>query len=105
MYRSPADPTRRPLSGTGKSSKWQPLSSVDPSPVADTDPFSLDDSDDEKDNTKEMKADDPRRMRKATAEARTDDIGSASKQDIAQHDQTGGAGPEDKETENLAGKH
>lgn len=34
---------------TGKSSKWQPLSSVEPSPVGDNDPFSLGDSDDEKD--------------------------------------------------------
>lgn len=34
---------------TGKSSKWQPLSSVEPSPVSDHDPFSLGDSDDEKD--------------------------------------------------------
>ncbi|KAK2834933.1 hypothetical protein FQN49_006765 [Arthroderma sp. PD_2] len=32
-----------------KSSKWQPLSAVEPSPVADNDPFSLGDSDDEKD--------------------------------------------------------
>ena len=34
---------------TGKTSKWQPLSTVDPSPVGDHDPFSLGDSDDEKD--------------------------------------------------------
>ncbi|KAK5104490.1 ubiquitin-binding protein cue5 [Lithohypha guttulata] len=34
---------------SGKSSKWQPLSAVDPSPVGDNDPFSLGDSDDEKD--------------------------------------------------------
>lgn len=33
----------------GKSSKWQPLSTVDPSPVGDNDPFSLGDSDEEKD--------------------------------------------------------
>lgn len=32
-----------------KTSKWQPLSTVDPSPVGDNDPFSLGDSDDEKD--------------------------------------------------------
>lgn len=32
----------------GKSSKWQPLSMVEPSPVAENDPFSLGDSDDEK---------------------------------------------------------
>lgn len=32
-----------------KSSKWQPLAAVDPSPVDEHDPFSLGDSDDEKD--------------------------------------------------------
>lgn len=40
--------TSAPSSG-GKASKWQPLSTVDPSPVADNDPFSLGDSDEEKD--------------------------------------------------------
>ena len=30
-----------------KSSKWQPLASVEPSPITDHDPFSLGDSDDE----------------------------------------------------------
>lgn len=34
---------------SGKSSKWQPLSAVEPSPVGENDPFSLGDSDDEKD--------------------------------------------------------
>lgn len=33
----------------GKSSKWQPLSAVEPSSVGENDPFSLGDSDDEKD--------------------------------------------------------
>lgn len=33
----------------GKPSKWQPLSTVEPSPVGENDPFSLGDSDDEKD--------------------------------------------------------
>lgn len=32
-----------------KASKWQPLATVDPSPVTDNDPFSLGDSDEEKD--------------------------------------------------------
>lgn len=37
---------------TGKQSKWQPLSTVDPSPIgeADNDPFSLGDSEDEKES-------------------------------------------------------
>ncbi|KAJ5248724.1 Ubiquitin system component Cue [Penicillium chermesinum] len=39
---------KSPPPNGGKSSKWQPLATVDPSPVADNDPFSLGDSDDEK---------------------------------------------------------
>ncbi|OIW27522.1 hypothetical protein CONLIGDRAFT_645782 [Coniochaeta ligniaria NRRL 30616] len=71
----------------GKTSKWQPLSMVDPSPVAENDPFSLGDSDDEretKDKTaataatgagKEAKTDDDaERLRKAAAEAMADSL-------------------------------
>src|SRR6202000_2166265 len=43
-----ASPTPAPPATT-KPSKWQPLQSVDPSPVTDNDPFSLGDSDEEKD--------------------------------------------------------
>ena len=72
----------------GKTSKWQPLSMVDPNPVADNDPFSLGDSDDERE-TKDTKAvttpapvakdgkkedDDAERLRKAAAEAMADSL-------------------------------
>jgi hypothetical protein len=75
MYGSattPAQPT-----SANKSSKWQPLSTVEPSPVAENDPFSLDDSDEEKDaKPMEMKEDDEHeRVQKATADAMKDDIG------------------------------
>ncbi|OCT54610.1 CUE domain protein [Cladophialophora carrionii] len=46
MYSASPKPT---TAATTKSSKWQPLQSVDPSPVTDNDPFSLGDSDEEKD--------------------------------------------------------
>lgn len=36
----------------GKSSKWQPLATVEPSPIGDGDPFSLGDSDDEEKDAK-----------------------------------------------------
>ncbi|CAI7583106.1 unnamed protein product [Penicillium glandicola] len=54
LYDAPT-PSKR-LSSTGsKASKWQPLSTVEPSPVAENDPFSLGDSDDEKETkTKEQ---------------------------------------------------
>lgn len=62
-----------------KSSKWQPLSSVDPNPISDNDPFSLGDSEDEretKDKTgaKEIKLDDNERLKQAAAEAMADSL-------------------------------
>lgn len=66
----------------GKQSKWQPLSAVDPSPMgeADNDPFSLGDSEDEKETKdrvggKEVNKDDAERLKKAAAEAMADSIG------------------------------
>merc|ERR1711939_782832 len=63
-----------------KQSKWQPLSTVDPSPIGETDndPFSLGDSEDEKESKdrvggKEIRADDER-LKKAAAEAMNDSI-------------------------------
>ena len=68
-----ADAPKRPGSAT-KSSKWQPLSAVEPSPVAENDPFSVGDSDDDKEK-KDQSADEAERLQKATAEAMSGDIG------------------------------
>jgi hypothetical protein len=60
-----------------KASKWQPLSAVDPNPIAENDPFSLGDSEDEKDTkapTKEIKMEDSERLRQATTEAMADSL-------------------------------
>lgn len=63
-----------------KSSKWQPLSTVEPSPVNDNDPFSLGDSDDEKETkNKDMKPEEAERVKKATEEAMSGEIGPDSK--------------------------
>ena len=82
----PPEEINKPKSGAGESaptpgkqSKWQPLSTVDPNPVGegDNDPFSLGDSEDEKD-TKEragVKTDEAERLKKAAAEAMADSIG------------------------------
>lgn len=49
---------RKP-SPASRNSKWEPLSTVEPSPIADNDPFSLGDSDDELDTkAKDGKSDD-----------------------------------------------
>ncbi|KAK2682435.1 Ubiquitin system component CUE [Fusarium oxysporum f. sp. vasinfectum] len=65
-----------PASGT-RGSKWQPMSAVEPSPIAENDPFSLGDSEDEREThqkTKEDKTDDSERLKKATAEAMADSL-------------------------------
>lgn len=82
---SPKNAAKDSTSATagGKSSKWQPLSSVEPSPIAENDPFSLGDSDDDKDaKDKPDKAsikledteDSEERLRKAAAEAMADSL-------------------------------
>lgn len=62
----------------GKSSKWQPLAAVEPSPVAEHDPFSLGDSDDEDAKKKDVRPDDSARLKQAAAEAKAEDIGSGT---------------------------
>lgn len=64
-----------------KSSKWQPLAAVEPSPVAENDPFSLGDSDDEKDaKTREQTTvPESEQLEKATAEAMFGEMGSSDK--------------------------
>ena len=98
------DPTVRPSSGTGKASKWQPLAAVDPSPVADHDPFSLGDSDEEEAKRRDLRADDSERLKQAAAEAMSGDIGTAGGKKLEPHERSGSLGTRDKETENLVSK-
>lgn len=75
-----SEPSKRSSTG-GKPSKWQPLSTVEPSPVGDHDPFSLGDSEDEKDTKPKdpPAADEADRTKKDTSEGMTGELGSASK--------------------------
>ncbi|KAH8425727.1 CUE domain-containing protein [Aspergillus melleus] len=75
-----SEPAKRSSTG-GKPSKWQPLSTVEPSPVGDHDPFSLGDSEDEKDTKAKnpQAADETDRIKKDTAEAMSGELGSSSK--------------------------
>lgn len=95
-YRASPEPTRQPTPGGGKSSKWQPLSAVDPSPVADHDPFSLVDSDDEESKKKDVRAEDSDGLRLAAAEAMADDIGTPGKDEPEPHERAGILGTRDK---------
>lgn len=69
--------------------------------MADHDPFSLGDSDDEDAKKKDIKADDSERLKKAAAEAMSDDIGEKK---LEPQERTGSLGQKDKETEDLVGK-
>ena len=79
---SPTVPPKDATTSAAKTSKWQPLSTVDPNPIADNDPFSLGDSEDEKeikdkpkeDKPKEIKMDDTERLKQAAAEAMADSL-------------------------------
>lgn len=83
-------PKDTPPSSNTKASKWQPLSSMEPEPITDNDPFSLGDSEDEKEvkeKPKDAKEDESERLKKAAAEAMADSLvdpakeGEAAKKD------------------------
>lgn len=79
---SPRVPPKDTPPSSARASKWQPLSSVDPNPITDNDPFSLGDSEDEKeikDKPKDTKSDENERLKKAAAEAMSDSLVDASK--------------------------
>lgn len=72
-----APPKDSAATSGGKASKWQPLSAVDPNPIIDNDPFSLGDSEDEKETkekAKDGKADGNERLKQAAAEAMSDSL-------------------------------
>lgn len=96
-------------SPSSKTSKWQPLNTMEPSPLGDGDndhdPFSLGDSEDEKESKdrvggKEIRMDDAERLKKAAAEAMSDNIGEpAKKPEPAEI-----SGTKDKVSEELTSK-
>ncbi|KAH7153122.1 hypothetical protein EDB81DRAFT_446860 [Dactylonectria macrodidyma] len=82
MYESsPRVPPKDAPGSASKTSKWQPLSTVDPSPITDNDPFSLGDSEDEKETKEKPKdadTEDNDRLKKAAAEAMADSLVDSS---------------------------
>ena len=72
--------------------------------MADHDPFSLGDSDDEEAKKKDVKADDSDRLKQAAAEAMSDDIGSRGEKKLEPQGRSGSLETRDKETENLLSK-
>ncbi|EKG16587.1 Ubiquitin system component Cue [Macrophomina phaseolina MS6] len=103
LYRNPTPP-RQPSPGANKTKKWQPLTSVAPNPEADDhDPFSLGDSDDEQEaKTKDIKADDSERLKKAAAESDANDKkDSGSSPGPEERERSGSVGQKDKVAEEL----
>ncbi|KAG8528099.1 uncharacterized protein KY384_007015 [Bacidia gigantensis] len=104
-YPKSPSPLNRPGSGAGgKNSKWQPLAAADPSPVAEHDPFSLGDSDDEESKKNDVKSEDTERLKQAAAEAMAGDIGPGDGKKLEPHDRSGSLGQRDKTTEDLVKK-
>ncbi|KAI9808420.1 MAG: ubiquitin-binding protein cue5 [Phylliscum demangeonii] len=97
-------PDRRP-SPASKPSKWEPLATVEPSPVTDNDPFSLGDSDEEKEmKSKDLRPDDTARLQHAAAETMAEGAGGGSRTSLIANETSGPQGTRDKEAEDrLAG--
>ena len=70
---------------------------MDPNPVADHDPFSLGDSDDEDAKKRDAKPDDSERLKQAAAEAMAEDIGGRKKLEAKETAEA--TGQKDNETE------
>ncbi len=76
LYESSPTVASKDPSSASKQSKWQPLSTVDPSPIGEpeNDPFALEDSEDENPakervGGKEINKDDAERLKKAASES------------------------------------
>lgn len=101
LYRNPS-PNGQQTGVTGNKSggkKWQPLTSIAPNPEADEhDPFSLGDSDEEDAKTKDIKAEDTERLKKA-AEAKKVEESTAS--ELKPAGRSGSVGQKDEVAEAL----
>ena len=98
---TPADRQPSPSVGT-KSKKWQPLTSVAPAPEGDdNDPFSLGDSDDEKEEKKQdLRAEDTERLKKA-AQSSSGPSEAERRGSLQTHERSGSNATKDKTAEDL----
>lgn len=95
LYRNPS-PANANTPGKTGGKKWQPLTSVAPHPEPDDhDPFSLGDSDEEESKTKDIKAEDTERLKKAAEEKKGD------KAELKGAERSGSVGQKDAAAEAL----
>ncbi|THY36105.1 hypothetical protein D6D01_00756 [Aureobasidium pullulans] len=89
-------------SGASKSAKWQPLTSIAPNPESEeNDPFSLGDSDDEKETkTKDTRESDTARLKEAARKSVTAESTDAPKE-LQASERSGSTNVRDKEAEAL----
>lgn len=100
LYRNPSPNSQGGKAG-GK--KWQPLTSIAPNPEADEhDPFSLGDSDDEDQKTKDVSPEDSERLKKA-AEAKAEEtkVKEAPATELKPAERSGSVGQKDAAAEAL----
>lgn len=101
LYSKPGPANRQPSPASGKSKKWQPLTSTGPNPdVEEDDPFALGDSEDE-DKKKDIMEEATARLKKSAsnAEATNKDGGHDLKLEPAER--SGSIGQNNKEVEDL----
>jgi hypothetical protein len=95
---------RQPSPGAAtKSAKWQPLTSIAPNPESEeNDPFSLGDSDDEKETkTKDIRESDTARLKEAARKSVTAESADAPPKSLQPSERSGSADVRDKEAEAL----
>jgi hypothetical protein len=95
---------RQPSPGAAsKSAKWQPLTSIAPNPESEeNDPFSLGDSDDEKETkTKDVRESDTARLKEAARTSVTAESADAPPKSLQPSERSGSADVRDKVAEAL----
>lgn len=101
---STTGPNRQPSPSSGKSKKWQPLTSIAPNPDADdNDPFALGDSDDDREAAKktDIRADATERLKNAASSA--DGATSTTGKRLSETETTAG-GTRNKEADDILSK-
>lgn len=75
------------------------MAAVDPNPVADHDPFSLGDSDDEESKKKDLRVDEGEHLKQSASEAMAEDINSSRKIGVEPSERSEGPGTQNKGAE------
>lgn len=94
---------QKPSGAASKSAKWQPLTSVAPNPESEeNDPFSLGDSDDEKESkAKDIREGDSARLKEAARNSVSGDSGEASVPKGLKASERGSISTKDKDAEAI----